>query len=128
MPSFLQPDLAAVELYAAKIGLPPTEAQKFYDYYESNGWRVGKNPMRSWEAAIRNWKRNREQYTFHQNGHASGAQVVVMQKEYERICERMKVIAGQYGDHQTWTYKDRDYFNQLKARRDELKKALNILL
>ena len=30
-------------------------AKKYYDYYESNGWRVGKNPMRNWQASARNW-------------------------------------------------------------------------
>lgn len=32
-----------------------TEAQKFVDYYSSNGWKVGKNSMKDWKAAVRNW-------------------------------------------------------------------------
>lgn len=32
--------------------------QVFLDYYTSNGWRVGKNPMKDWRAAIRTWERN----------------------------------------------------------------------
>lgn len=28
------------------------------DHYEANGWRVGKNPMRSWKAAVRTWEKN----------------------------------------------------------------------
>lgn len=27
----------------------------FFNHYESNGWKVGKNPMRSWKAALANW-------------------------------------------------------------------------
>jgi hypothetical protein len=38
--------------------LPPIEAQRFWDYYESNGWKVGRNPMKDWKAAVRNWQRN----------------------------------------------------------------------
>ncbi|WP_302227413.1 hypothetical protein [Veillonella magna] len=35
------------------------DGERFYDYYESNGWTVGKNkPMKNWQAAIRNWNRN----------------------------------------------------------------------
>ena len=34
------------------------DAQKFYDYYSSNGWRVGKNPMKDWKAAVRTWEKN----------------------------------------------------------------------
>ena len=36
------------------------DAHRFYDYYESNGWRVGKTPMKDWRAAIRNWVRNEQ--------------------------------------------------------------------
>ena len=32
-----------------------TEAQKFFNYYESNGWLVGKNPMQNWKASAINW-------------------------------------------------------------------------
>ncbi len=35
-------------------------ANDFYDYYESNGWRVGRNPMKDWKAAARRWKRNQK--------------------------------------------------------------------
>lgn len=34
------------------------EAEKFHDYYESNGWMVGKKKMKCWKAAVRNWLRN----------------------------------------------------------------------
>ncbi len=34
------------------------DAQKFVDYYTANGWRVGKNKMRDWKAAVRTWERN----------------------------------------------------------------------
>lgn len=37
------------------------DAEKFIDHYTANGWRVGKNPMRDWKAAMRTWeKRNAE--------------------------------------------------------------------
>ena len=34
------------------------DAAHFIDYYTSNGWRVGKNPMKDWKAAVRNWARS----------------------------------------------------------------------
>jgi hypothetical protein len=34
------------------------DSEAFYDYYESNGWVVGKNKMKSWEATVRTWNRN----------------------------------------------------------------------
>jgi len=33
-------------------------ANYFYDFYESKGWKVGKNPMKDWKACIRTWERN----------------------------------------------------------------------
>lgn len=39
-----------------------TEAQKFFNYYESNGWKVGKNPMKNWKAAANNWITNSNTY------------------------------------------------------------------
>lgn len=34
------------------------DAQAFIDFYESKGWMIGKNKMKSWEAAIRTWEKN----------------------------------------------------------------------
>ena len=33
------------------------------DYYQSNGWRVGKQKMKDWKAAVRNWARREKEYT-----------------------------------------------------------------
>ena len=34
------------------------DAERFVDYYTSNGWKVGKNPMKDWKAAVRTWERS----------------------------------------------------------------------
>lgn len=52
---FQKPTLEQLNTEADLIGLPITEVDKFWNYYESNGWKVGKNPMKSWPAALRNW-------------------------------------------------------------------------
>jgi len=36
------------------------EPDKFFDYYESNGWLVGKNKMKDWKASVRKWVRNNQ--------------------------------------------------------------------
>ncbi len=33
------------------------DADTFFNYYEANGWMVGRNKMKDWKAAIRNWNR-----------------------------------------------------------------------
>ena len=32
-----------------------SEARNFFNFYESNGWKVGKNPMVNWRSAASNW-------------------------------------------------------------------------
>ena len=53
-----RPSLEEVKLQCAKVGLPAIEAEAFWNYYESNGWKVGKNPMKSWPSALANWSKN----------------------------------------------------------------------
>lgn len=59
---FEPPSIESVKLQAAKIGLSEPQAESFFNYYESNGWRVGRNPMRSWTAAMAKWKLNQTSY------------------------------------------------------------------
>lgn len=39
-----------------------SEAKAFFNHYESNGWMVGKNKMKNWEAAVRNWMNNNSKF------------------------------------------------------------------
>lgn len=34
------------------------DSEKFIDYYTANGWKVGKNSMKDWKAAVRTWEKN----------------------------------------------------------------------
>ena len=43
------------------------EAAAFFDHYESNGWRVGKNPMKQWRSAVGTWLRNKNNGTYGNN-------------------------------------------------------------
>ncbi len=55
---FAAPTLDEVKLQCAKIGLPDSEAESFMAYYASNGWKVGRNPMRDWRSATINWRKH----------------------------------------------------------------------
>lgn len=37
------------------------DGSEFCDFYTSKGWKVGKNPMKDWKAAVRTWERSRKQ-------------------------------------------------------------------
>lgn len=54
----------AYEYMSSRIGIDQAkiQAEKFVNYYESNGWKVGKNPMKSWTHAVNNWINNAKQY------------------------------------------------------------------
>jgi len=52
---FIKPTVEELTAEAIKIGLPLPEVDKFLNYYESNGWKVGKNSMKSWPAAMKGW-------------------------------------------------------------------------
>ena len=55
-------NLEAVTALFRERGYNPKEAEKFWNYYESNGWRVGKNPMKDWKAAAANWAKNSREW------------------------------------------------------------------
>ena len=52
---FTPPTLEEVKKYCLerKNNVKP---QKWLDHYQSNGWKVGKNQMKDWKAAIRKWE------------------------------------------------------------------------
>ena len=52
---FVKPSLQEVAAYAASMHYTGFNADRFLAYYESNGWKVGRNPMKDWKAAVRNW-------------------------------------------------------------------------
>jgi len=53
----VRPTLEEVVDYCKERG-SKVDAQAWYDYYTANGWKVGKNPMKDWQAAVRTWERN----------------------------------------------------------------------
>lgn len=44
------------------------DPEKWYDHYTSNGWKVGKNPMKDWKAAVRTWERTNTSSSTSSNG------------------------------------------------------------
>lgn len=63
---FTQPSFDDLKEYffekTQNVELSIGEAEKFQDHYTSNGWKVGKNHMKDWKAAVRNWLKNVKNY------------------------------------------------------------------
>ena len=53
---FTPPSVEEVRAYCFERG-NNVDPERFVDFYESKGWTVGKNRMRDWKAAVRNWER-----------------------------------------------------------------------
>lgn len=53
---FTPPTIQDVKAYCIERG-NEVNPERFIDFYESKGWMVGKNKMKDWKAAVRNWER-----------------------------------------------------------------------
>jgi hypothetical protein len=51
---FTPPTVDEVKAYCIEKSYS-VDPQRFVDYYTSNGWKVGKNSMKDWKAAVRTW-------------------------------------------------------------------------
>lgn len=51
---FLKPTLSEIKEYAQSIGCP-VDVEKFFNFYESNGWTVNGEPITSWQARLNLW-------------------------------------------------------------------------
>lgn len=57
---FKKPTVEEVESFMKEkeFKLANAEASRFWNYFHSNGWKVGKNPMKSWKGAVNTWIAN----------------------------------------------------------------------
>lgn len=57
---FVPPSVDEVESYCDERnnGINP---QAFIDFYQTRGWKVGKEKMKDWKAAIRTWENNKKE-------------------------------------------------------------------
>lgn len=51
------PTLEEITDYCEKRGRK-VDPQRFFDYYSANGWLIGGQPMRDWQAVVRRWETN----------------------------------------------------------------------
>lgn len=81
---FVPPSLEEVTAYCQERR-NEVDPQKFLDHYTSNGWKVGRNPMKDWRAAVRTWERNGI-------NHANGNRAEQRQAETINAVEEAKRI------------------------------------
>lgn len=55
---YIRPSLDEVKAYCKERN-NGVDADRWYNYYSANGWKVGKNPMKDWKAAVRTWEQKK---------------------------------------------------------------------
>jgi hypothetical protein len=68
--AFVKPTVSDIVAYVLEVNAT-VDAKVFWDYYESNGWRVGRNPMKDWKATVRQWQNRNNQGGIYSNGRQS---------------------------------------------------------
>lgn len=69
---FKKPTLEEVQAYC-KERKNSVDAQRFIDFYESKGWKVGTSPMKDWKASVRTWEKRQTPQQQTNNGLLSGS-------------------------------------------------------
>jgi len=67
-----KPTLEETQIYFLEKNFPEIEAQRFFNYFESNGWIVGgRTKMKDWKAAARNWMLNAKKFSKNENSNSA---------------------------------------------------------
>lgn len=64
---FTKPTIEQVRDYCQERG-NHVDAERFFDFYESKGWMIGKNKVKDWKACVRTWEKSEPR-----NGSQSGS-------------------------------------------------------
>lgn len=134
---FTPPTVEEVRAYCQERG-NNIDPQRFVDFYESKGWFVGKNKMKSWEAAVRNWESRDKQNTPKQsNAETWGAKIYDLRNEQNypffgfpeewfdghdlnesRVTSVIHPIDKQRGIYEEFTIKPQELIDLYRLRRD----------
>lgn len=134
---FAPPTVDEVRAYCQERG-NNIDPQRFVDFYESKGWFVGKNKMKDWKAAVRNWEGRDKQNTPKQpNEKTWGAKIYDLSNEQNypffgfpeewfdgydlnesRVTSVIHPIDKQRGIYEEFTIKPQELIDLYKLRRD----------
>lgn len=91
---FVKPSIDEIRAYCEARG-NGIDAGEFFDHYESNGWQIGKTPMKDWKASVRTWERKRA------NGQA---QKPAKHEEESTYLHNLRVADKLFGTHTAEDY------------------------
>lgn len=74
--------MAEVREYCLERG-GSIDPQRFFDFYEAKGWRVGNQPMKDWQAAVRTWEGREQAKLFNEEATSNPFKKRLMELERE---------------------------------------------
>lgn len=87
--TFVKPTIEELENYCKEKELKNIDPEQFINFYESNGWMVGKNKMKNWKAAASNWnKRNFNNHNSYNKQRSIGSTKNWNQVEERKLSEK----------------------------------------
>jgi hypothetical protein len=63
----LSPTQEEVLIFFKSKNSNETEASKFFHHYQSNGWVVGRTPMKNWQSAAEKWMLSAQNFKIHEH-------------------------------------------------------------
>ncbi len=123
----IPPSKEEVALLIAKAGLPPEEAEKFWNFHEAGGWMRGKSKMKSVSGAVGYWAcKYREFHSQAPKPINPTTQAMIHRDELKIVDAKIDSIRNSYSEHQSCSKEDREKWDRLKARKVELKQLLGM--
>ena len=102
MKKFIPPTIEEASNYFNEKGSTVHEAEKFIDFYISKDWMVGKNKMKDWKAATRNWLRGKSNGGQNQSGRNAPANrklTAIEEVQFRRAEAKRRSGLGVLGDN-----------------------------
>ncbi len=81
---FQKPTIDSIRNYCKEKNYTNVDPERFVNYYESNGWMVGRNKMKNWKFAVANWDKN-AYFTKGQKGAVWDKERTVSAELYEKF-------------------------------------------
>lgn len=97
---FTPPTIEEVRAYCLERS-NEVNPDSFIDYYTANGWKVGRNPMRDWKAAVRQWEQRKRNEPTPQAPRPSERRYISPEERTLNALARLQARSGNLNDFYT---------------------------
>ena len=72
-------NIEEVQIYIDQRGITSFTAQEWWDFYASKGWKIGRETMKDWKAAVRTWQ-------YRKDPHEQPTQTEEVEDDFDRLA------------------------------------------